>query len=220
MKKLLSFVSIGVLNCAFCLPSLAQTAIAGVLYYPYGNPGVRANCTITVSGPNLIGTTSGAGQTLTPGKYVMQVANGNYSFSLQPNTGASSMFPSATSYSAQYNCPGGQGQYTETWVVPTSVSSVEIKDIRQTVTPTPGSQIPVGSLNAVGANGVVTVTGGFGSVASTASLADGNYCISITAGQVAGFVECTGGPASYGWRALTNAQWVALTNAQWVSLTN
>ena len=114
------------LLCA-CLPLAAvdtRTLISGTLYYPDGS---TPTCTITVDGPNYPGAVTSGGVSVTPVHLAVNVAAGAYSVRLQPND---ALIPAGTSYSARYQCTSGPAPYTETWVVPTSVTAVTIGQIR------------------------------------------------------------------------------------------
>ena len=110
--------------------------------------GTLANGTITVT-PNQQFTAVG-GVPVYPVPTIVRVTQGVFSVQLYPND--STVNPvSGTSYSAAYALTGqSQPNITETWVVPTSGSPVNLAAVRTNPIPTPVSTIPLSLLSTGG----------------------------------------------------------------------
>jgi hypothetical protein len=78
----------------------------------------------------------------------ISVSNGIISTALNPNIGAT---PAGTVYTARYYY-NNTLQSTEYWQVPTSLTSVRVKDIVVAVIPTPSLMLPLAQLSQSGAN--------------------------------------------------------------------
>jgi len=80
------------------------------------------------------------------GKQTVTITNGVIDVTLEPNDTAT---PSGTSYAVRFYL--SRGTYLQYWVVPTSASSLKIKDVAVSTIPTPALTIALSQLSGLGA---------------------------------------------------------------------
>lgn len=128
MRKLISLACLLLLSVAANATGPAKTQITDTLYDHAGN---LLNGTVIVTNPSEF--TSADGFVIAKGTILtLFVRNGALSVAVVPTTGST---PSGVSYSVTYFVSGTK--YTETWVVPSSGSPVNLASIRVLTPPVP-----------------------------------------------------------------------------------
>lgn len=143
----------------FCFVAFGQTTVRQTAANPLRDAAqnVVAAGQILIT-PNQRFTTSG-GIPVYPITITVPVTNGAFSVALYPND-ATSDPSTGTSYTARYSIRGAQIP-TETWVVPTSGSPIELASVRTSPTPIPTYTINLSQLQQGGAtNGQVLAWNG------------------------------------------------------------
>ena len=171
--------------CVICRPLQAQTltTVSGTLHGPEG---ALLSGTITISSNSTF--TAADGTVVAKGTVAtVQVTSGVFSVSLVPNAGST---PSGTSYRALYNL--GRVYLSETWVVPSSASPVDLAAVRTATAPSPAVQFSINQVTPpVGCSGQLTwadnawscTQSGFsGTLDPTTQLGPGSGAVNISAG--------------------------------------
>ncbi|MDE2102347.1 MAG: hypothetical protein KGL39_34190 [Patescibacteria group bacterium] len=132
MKRLFAVIA-AVAGLAFA-QAPALTTVSQSMYGASGTVMIVANSTFTTSD----------GYVVPKGWETTVTVTGTLSVDLPPNVGST---PSGTSYTAYYNVTPG-GQYSETWVVPSSASPVDLAAVRTSPAPTPSLLWAITQINA------------------------------------------------------------------------
>ena len=119
-----------------------MTTISDTLYLPNGLT-YSGLVTIYFAGATNQPAYTAAGRTLTGFAKAVRVTDGTISVDLEAND---TITPAGTSY--QVRCQPSSGTpWTESWVVPTSISPVTVGDVRVATAPTPTVLISHSQIN-------------------------------------------------------------------------
>lgn len=119
------------LLCASLLAGQSLTTVSDTIYLPVGADKFVGR--VQIDAPSL----TYGGVTYTRQTKTYTVTDGTLSVTLVPNDAAT---PSGTSYTVRYYAAGRQ-PWSEIWVVPTSVSTLKVSDVRTATVPSPSMSV-------------------------------------------------------------------------------